>query len=54
MVIYLIGKIIKTSRFGPQYENKCNTCISLNKKGKCVKYSAMENNVRCIQYISVN
>ena len=54
------GLIVMTDRTGRQYENSCDLCVNLkrtydidNKAAiNCSLYPAMENNVRCINYIA--
>jgi len=52
--------IVITSRTGRQYKNTCDLCVNLKKAFNidnnphivCSKYPAMDNNVRCIDYIA--
>lgn len=59
MKIIYDGLIQTPTRKGRQYENSCDLCVNLKRtfnisnemKVKCLLYPAMENGVRCIQYV---
>lgn len=54
------GLIVITNRTGRQYENSCDLCVNLKRAYgidnkaviECSIYPAMENNVRCINYVA--
>lgn len=54
------GLIVINSRTGRQYENSCDLCVNLKRNYdidnkatiNCSLYPAMENNIRCIQYVA--
>lgn len=60
MKLMYTGLIVINSRTGRQYDNSCDMCVNLKRAWgidnkaviKCSLYPAMENNVRCIQYVA--
>jgi len=62
MIYNTPGEIIRVSRTGRQYENTCIGCKQLHntsdiidrtEKHQCKEYPAMDNFVRCKDYISI-